>query len=518
MKNKRIQKLDQAASTGLSNLHIGNTIDRSIRGLSKSADYGRLWMGVSVGLALTGKRGRTASAQGIISLVCSSAVANLVLKPIFGGPRPDPSPLSRRRRLKHQPVSGTFPSGHSASAAAFATGASLACPSAAPVLIPLAAGVAYSRMHTGAHWLSDVLAGSALGAAIGFGVNAAGIALSDSADLTQRSHIAPTAEVPCLPEGAGLIVIVNPNSGPGTGPDSSTVISQLLPQAKILLLDDDLHELLEEAVTHPTIKALGVCGGDGTVGAAAAKARESNLPLAVFPGGTLNHFAKAIGVETLEDTARVVAAGSGRAIDVADLTVVSPDESTSTATVLNTFSLGAYSEMVQIRDELQDRFGRWFGGVIAAVKVAVRGKPTIIEIDGSKHPSWLTFIGVNQYLPAGLAPLTRQRLDTGVLDVRDFRADAMLTQLRFVGSSLLGVRGANLSRGVHRAWHRLKKDAQPILSSDITVICWGGESPNESNGVDLAYDGEVLHVPAEPNQKVDLRLTMASAGLITYAP
>ena len=77
--------------------------------------------------------------------------ANLILKPLVGGKRPDPQTLSSARRLKGQPLSGAFPSGHSASAAAFATGASLSWPVLTPVLAPLAGLVGYSRIHTGAH-------------------------------------------------------------------------------------------------------------------------------------------------------------------------------------------------------------------------------------------------------------------------------------------------------------------------------------------------------------------------------
>ena len=49
----------------------------------------------------------------------------------------------------------------------------------------------------------------------------------------------------------------------------------------------------------PGTLALGVWGGDGTVGTAAAVAVERSLPLLVLPGGTLNHFAKDAGTGSL---------------------------------------------------------------------------------------------------------------------------------------------------------------------------------------------------------------------------
>ena len=70
------------------------------------------------------------------------------------------------RRLRAYPTNPSFPSGHSASAAGFATGVALESGPAGIVIAPLAAAVAYSRLHVGAHWLSDVVGGVAIGAGI----------------------------------------------------------------------------------------------------------------------------------------------------------------------------------------------------------------------------------------------------------------------------------------------------------------------------------------------------------------
>jgi len=66
------------------------------------------------------------------------------------------------------PRSTSFPSGHSAAAFAFATGACGELPGLLPLLGPLAGAVAYSRVYTGVHYPSDVAAGAAIG--IGSGV------------------------------------------------------------------------------------------------------------------------------------------------------------------------------------------------------------------------------------------------------------------------------------------------------------------------------------------------------------
>ena len=79
-------------------------------------------------------------------------------------------PLHRRRPM---PTSSSFPSGHSASAVAFAAGVSLAMPTTAPVVIPLAAAVAVSRTYVGVHYPSDVLAGSAVGLVMALALSSA---------------------------------------------------------------------------------------------------------------------------------------------------------------------------------------------------------------------------------------------------------------------------------------------------------------------------------------------------------
>ena len=92
---------------------------------------------------------------------------NALVKPLSRRHRPDPTgaqvPEARRVRL---PASRSFPSGHTASAVAFASGVARVLPGAGVVLHCLAATVAYSRVHTGVHYPGDVVAGAVLGAMI----------------------------------------------------------------------------------------------------------------------------------------------------------------------------------------------------------------------------------------------------------------------------------------------------------------------------------------------------------------
>ena len=142
--------------------------DRWLRRLSTVADRGALWVVVAGGLGLPPGRTplRRAAVRGLASLGTTSLLVNLVLKRVFRRGRPDPAGIPAARALAHAPGSASFPSGHAASAAAFATGVAVESPLAGALVAPLALGVAWSRVHVGVHHPSDVVAGLAVGTAV----------------------------------------------------------------------------------------------------------------------------------------------------------------------------------------------------------------------------------------------------------------------------------------------------------------------------------------------------------------
>jgi undecaprenyl-diphosphatase len=136
-------------------------LDGALVGITRAANYSRLWLLIAAGLAAFGGRpGRKSAGQGIIAIAIAAAVANGPAKLLVRRRRP-----FRRSRptLIRMPRSTSFPSGHSAAGFAFATGASDELPALAPVLVPLAGAVAYSRVYVGVHYPSDVAAGAAIG-------------------------------------------------------------------------------------------------------------------------------------------------------------------------------------------------------------------------------------------------------------------------------------------------------------------------------------------------------------------
>ena len=139
--------------------------DRLPVALSRAADHGKLWIAVAGVLALGGGSRRRAAVRGLGAQAASSFLANVVLKSLFHRARPSAAHRSLTGRVR-RPVTSSFPSGHSASAAAFATGAALEVPALGAPLALLALGVAWSRVRVGVHRPTEVIAGAALGVAV----------------------------------------------------------------------------------------------------------------------------------------------------------------------------------------------------------------------------------------------------------------------------------------------------------------------------------------------------------------
>jgi undecaprenyl-diphosphatase len=141
-------------------------LDGPLRRLSRAADRSRLWFGIAAVMALLGgRRGRRAALEGIAAIGVTSATVNLGVKSLHRRRRPDRDDAElSRTRLVPMPASTSFPSGHAASAFAFAYAVGRHLPLLAVPIRLLAGAVAYSRVHTGVHYPGDVVVGSITGA------------------------------------------------------------------------------------------------------------------------------------------------------------------------------------------------------------------------------------------------------------------------------------------------------------------------------------------------------------------
>lgn len=164
---EEVNRIDSAVYAAVAGTRTPR-LDVAMRHVSTAANYSRLSLASSAVLALAGgRRGRRAAAFGLASVAATSAVANLVVKPFGRRHRPDriAGDVPRSRHVP-MPLSRSFPSGHTAAAVAFASGAGRVLPLASVPLNALATLVGYSRVHTGVHYPGDVLAGAVLGSVI----------------------------------------------------------------------------------------------------------------------------------------------------------------------------------------------------------------------------------------------------------------------------------------------------------------------------------------------------------------
>jgi membrane-associated phospholipid phosphatase len=161
---RRVQKLDERLMRrALRSRSVA--LDRALVGVTRAANYSRIWLIIAGALAvLGGPRGQRAAGRGVVAVAIAAAVANGPAKLLVRRRRPFSSSRPARIRM---PRSTSFPSGHSATAFAFVTGACGELPVLTPVLLPLAGAVAYSRVYTGVHYPSDVAAGAGIGIVCG---------------------------------------------------------------------------------------------------------------------------------------------------------------------------------------------------------------------------------------------------------------------------------------------------------------------------------------------------------------
>jgi diacylglycerol kinase family enzyme len=269
--------------------------------------------------------------------------------------------------------------------------------------------------------------------------------------LPARPDDVPTAHPQRIPEpdgrpspdGAGVRLAVNPDSGPMWRGNPADLLREALPAADVHELGpgDDLVEVLCDGLDESFV-AVGAAGGDGTLSAAANIAVERDLVLVAVPSGTFNHLARDLGLDSADDTLQAIRAGTAIRMD---LGVVTPrgdggagSDGDAERTFVNTLSFGGYTQVVDARERLQPRIGKWAALAVALARELPRMEPLALELDGRPAKVWLGWIGNGGYAPAGFAPSWREQLDDGVLDVRLVLGDRPLARTRLVVEVLLG--------------------------------------------------------------------------------
>ena len=261
------------------------------------------------------------------------------------------------------------------------------------------------------------------------------------------------------------VVLVNPHSGPDeTTPEE---VAERFPGSEVRELSGkDVRRQEEDAVGSGSPSFLAVAGGDGTIRCAAGVVADSDVALVPVPAGTRNHFAKEVGIPTLDDAG---AAASGSSVVLVDIGDVNGEP------FINNANIGAYPRIVREREVHEKRFSsKTVATLVASLRELRDLHKFSVQVDGDvTYRAWMVFVGNGRYGTSLFDVASRESLDDGLLDVRILRADGRLARLRVVARLLVG-----------------RVSSSPMAEMDavpsVTLSLVGRSS------VDVALDGELV--------------------------
>jgi diacylglycerol kinase family enzyme len=236
-------------------------------------------------------------------------------------------------------------------------------------------------------------------------------------------------------------VLINATAGQGCPEDATTDIEKLFRdrglQAQVILAHsgEQLLAAAKQAV-RDGVSLIVAGGGDGTMSAVAACVADTGVRLGVLPMGTLNHFAKDLGIPLERDGAiEVIARGRELAVDMGEV---------NGRLFINNSSLGLYPDIVLDRERQRQRLGRGkWAALLAASVHAARRYPVLslqIEVDGKplRRRSAFVFIGNNDYRMEGFEIGERRCLWAGKLSLYVTQRTGRFGLLRLALRALLG--------------------------------------------------------------------------------
>ena len=229
-----------------------------------------------------------------------------------------------------------------------------------------------------------------------------------------------------------------------------------------IAMDDNLAYHLSPHVK--AAKTIVAMGGDGTISAVAGLVAGTRAVLAPLPGGTLNHFARDLGIpDDLELALKNLSHSQMVKVDVA---------SVNGCVFVNNSSLGLYPISLRERSGLERYIGKWAAAVVGSLRAFVRFRTYLVSIGDETFRTPFLFVGNNRYDIENIGFARRESLNGGVLTVFIARTTSRLQLLKLVGLTIMG-----------RAAITPKFDIRQVSSFSVR--------PNKAR-VHLSRDGELM--------------------------
>jgi YegS/Rv2252/BmrU family lipid kinase len=228
-------------------------------------------------------------------------------------------------------------------------------------------------------------------------------------------------------------------------------------------------------------KLIVVGGGDGTISAAASALAGSKTMLGILPLGTLNHFARDLGIPfDLNEAAAVIAAGTSTRVDIAEM---------NGRIFINNSAIGLYPMMVLDREKQQERLGRSkrLALLVASLRALARfnHERLSLTVNGKKKQldTPLLFVGNNDY-----------RIDIAGAGQRSSISDGELCVLVMRKKSRLGL----IAAAIRALARRARKDDM-VRIRDVERL----RVDSHKSRISVSLDGEI--VSAKPPLDYQIR-------------
>lgn len=281
-----------------------------------------------------------------------------------------------------------------------------------------------------------------------------------------------------------ICCILNDKSGSALGVEHNTIVdlfSKHGVSVEILKTQDgaSIGDLANQAAQQ-NYDIIVAGGGDGTINAvASALIDHPSIRLGVLPLGTLNHFARDLGIPfEVTQAIDIICAGHSKAVDVGIV---------NNSYFLNNSSVGLYPAIVKLRKSLQSAgYSKWWAALLSSLRILSKFRRFELEVQPStgafiKRKAALLFVGNNAYETAVTKLGTRLAIDRGQLWIN---MPASQTRMGF----LIGLLGLIFKH---------EKPADALIFEALSL-----KVNSKKKLMTVATDGEVLYLKPPLNYRI----------------